>query len=395
MRTDRTSSPTRFRRRTVVSIATLGLLAGVVLVPSQEAGAASVTAHDPIGAISKVTAVTRGITMTGWAADPDARTSNVTVAALLDGKKTVTSVRTARVFTKATKKYHLGRTPGFSITARVPSGKHLLCLVVRNVRSGVDSLRKCVATPLGRGLTSRQRAAHNPIGKMTSAWANKKSVHYRGWATDRDYQNLPTRVVLYVDGRAAATVTTTADPLPRPAGAGYRSKFDILVPVQVVGTHVGCLWVVDVGLGSNTHLGCKAVDNRTPHGSSLAYTKAPSTNSKVLALAKKQKGKRYVWGATGPKTFDCSGLVMWTYKHYGIRTPRVSQDQVKSARLIPASHVRPGDLVFLHDTQGDVYHVGIYTKPGQMFAAIGRAYGVNYQTLWDPSSVTYGSFTHT
>ena len=75
--------------------------------------------------------------------------------------------------------------------------------------------------------------------------------------------------------------------------------------------------------------------------------------------------------------------------------PRVSEDQFAAARLIPASRAVPGDLVFTHDTEGDVYHVGIYTGPGMSVAAIDDAQGVDYQPIWDPANATYGSFTHT
>jgi cell wall-associated NlpC family hydrolase len=54
----------------------------------------------------------------------------------------------------------------------------------------------------------------------------------------------------------------------------------------------------------------------------------------------------------------------------------------------------PGDLVFMHDSVGDVYHVGIYLAPEKTVAAIDTQEGVNYQHLWDDSIVTYGSFTH-
>ena len=123
---------------------------------------------------------------------------------------------------------------------------------------------------------------------------------------------------------------------------------------------------------------------------------SPSTAilAKVAAEAKKHIGQPYVWGAVGPKKFDCSGLVVYSYKKFGFSTPRISEDQSRAARLIPASHARPGDLVFYHDTQGDVYHVGIYLSPGKTVAAIDEAEGVNYQRIWDPSSTTYGSFTH-
>jgi cell wall-associated NlpC family hydrolase len=62
--------------------------------------------------------------------------------------------------------------------------------------------------------------------------------------------------------------------------------------------------------------------------------------------------------------------------------------------LIPAARAVPGDLVFFHDNVGDVYHVAIYLSPGLTVAAIDTDQGVNYQKIWDPTSATYGSFTH-
>ena len=85
--------------------------------------------------------------------------------------------------------------------------------------------------------------------------------------------------------------------------------------------------------------------------------------------------------------------MVWSYGKYHYRTPRVSQDQVKAARLIPASRAVAGDLVFYHDSTGDVYHVGIYLAPGRSVAAIDTDEGVGYQRIGDPAA-TYGSFTH-
>ena len=116
----------------------------------------------------------------------------------------------------------------------------------------------------------------------------------------------------------------------------------------------------------------------------------------MVALAAKQLGSRYVWGGASPATgFDCSGLVMYTYKTgAGMQLPRVAQDQFLAARMIPAGRAVPGDLVFFHDQQGSVYHVGIYAAPGLMYAAVDEAEGVRYQQIWDPSSASYASFTH-
>ena len=119
-----------------------------------------------------------------------------------------------------------------------------------------------------------------------------------------------------------------------------------------------------------------------------------AVNTAALAEAKKHLGQPYVWGAEGPKSFDCSGLVMYSYSKFHVSTPRVSSDQFKAALKIPASRAVPGDLVFYHDKFGDVYHVGIYLAPGQTVAAIDPAEGVDYQTIWDPHTATYGSFTH-
>jgi cell wall-associated NlpC family hydrolase len=157
--------------------------------------------------------------------------------------------------------------------------------------------------------------------------------------------------------------------------------------------HIGCIWVVNVGIGNNTPLGCQARDTRGLAG--RGPVEVPKLNTQVVTEAKRHIGQSYVWGAEGPRTFDCSGLVMFSYGKFGFVTPRVSEDQARAARLIPASRAVPGDLVFMHDNLGDVYHVGIYLSPGQTVAAIDESSGVDYQKIWDPSIVTYGSFTHT
>jgi peptidoglycan DL-endopeptidase CwlO len=83
---------------------------------------------------------------------------------------------------------------------------------------------------------------------------------------------------------------------------------------------------------------------------------------KVIAYAGQQLGKPYQWGATGPDTFDCSGLTMMAYRAAGIAIPRTSQQQWAFGRQIPASQVQPGDLVFFAGSDGTMTspgHVGI------------------------------------
>jgi len=79
--------------------------------------------------------------------------------------------------------------------------------------------------------------------------------------------------------------------------------------------------------------------------------------------AKELLGKKYVWGATGPNTYDCSGFTQKIYDDLGIKLPRVSRDQAKQGKLLKFKELKKGDLVFFHTNRRKpkrVTHVGIY-----------------------------------
>jgi cell wall-associated NlpC family hydrolase len=86
----------------------------------------------------------------------------------------------------------------------------------------------------------------------------------------------------------------------------------------------------------------------------------------AVAAALSRIGSPYVWGAAGPNTFDCSGLVMWSYAHAGIALPHYSGAQYASTQHIAISQLQPGDLVFPADP-GE--HVAMYTGGGQIVVA--------------------------
>lgn len=79
-----------------------------------------------------------------------------------------------------------------------------------------------------------------------------------------------------------------------------------------------------------------------------------------------QQLKPYVWGAEGPSSYDCSGLVMAAYQQVGINLPHYTGDQWTSGRHISRAEIRPGDLVFFYS---DLHHVGIYVGGGMMVHA--------------------------
>jgi hypothetical protein len=382
----------RALRLTVPLVAASAAAALLVPVPAVANPAGP---HDPFGHVDSISAPADGqLTALGWAAEPDAVGGLVTVLGLVDGR-VVTSTVTNVARPDVARIRHTGPRTGFRLTMAVPTtGIHTACIAARNFGSGVDTVLRCVPTPLGTVLTAAQTATHNPVGKFESASMTATGLRVVGWAGDLDYRIRPVTVVLYLDGRPARTLyTSLARPLvSQKYGVGPKSGYAPTVSVAP-GAHLVCVWLVNIGLGKNVLSGCRAVDTRGVAGSGTVTV--PTVNKKVVAEANRHLGQRYVWGAAGPTTFDCSGLVQYSYRIAGRTTPRIAADQFTAARVIPASRAVPGDLVFYHDAVGSVYHVGIYIGNGMTDAAVDEANGVRHQAVWSPTAATYGSFTHT
>ncbi|MEU9148225.1 NlpC/P60 family protein [Streptomyces sp. NPDC048349] len=94
----------------------------------------------------------------------------------------------------------------------------------------------------------------------------------------------------------------------------------------------------------------------------------PSSGRAMAAVmaARAAVGRPYVWGSTGPSGFDCSGLMVWSYRQAGVSLPRTSQAQRHAGRQVPLSQARPGDLVTY---RSDASHVGMYVGNGQVVHA--------------------------
>jgi cell wall-associated NlpC family hydrolase len=116
------------------------------------------------------------------------------------------------------------------------------------------------------------------------------------------------------------------------------------------------------------------------------------TAASAIQFALAQIGKPYVWGATGPDAFDCSGLMLRAYQAAGITLPRVSADQYHAGALLPVADAQPGDLMFLATDPTDpatIHHVFMYLGDNQIVEAPYQGHPVHQTTMnWhDPQLV--------
>jgi cell wall-associated NlpC family hydrolase len=105
----------------------------------------------------------------------------------------------------------------------------------------------------------------------------------------------------------------------------------------------------------------------------------------AVRVAMAQLGKPYVFGAEGPSTFDCSGLVQYAYAHAGVALPRTARPQYRATPAVPPSQLLPGDLLFFATDKSNwdtIHHVGIYLGGGKMVHAPTTGDVVRVAPVW-------------
>jgi cell wall-associated NlpC family hydrolase len=111
---------------------------------------------------------------------------------------------------------------------------------------------------------------------------------------------------------------------------------------------------------------------------------APPASGRAAAAfsaAQSKLGSPYVYGASGPSSFDCSGLTSWAYAQAGVSIPRTSEAQATiGTRIYDQSQLKVGDLVFFY---GDIHHVGLYAGNGQVLHAPHTGAVVRYEAMSD------------
>jgi peptidoglycan DL-endopeptidase CwlO len=128
---------------------------------------------------------------------------------------------------------------------------------------------------------------------------------------------------------------------------------------KITGVLIGLTMLCTVLIGSRT----MASAATAKHHLSLEH--------RALDRGMTRRGDPYVFGAAGPHSFDCSGLVQWSYRQVGKHLPRTSQQQWHIGRRIRVGpgQLRKGDLIFMYPTSSGPDHVGEYVGSGDMLNA--------------------------
>ena len=116
---------------------------------------------------------------------------------------------------------------------------------------------------------------------------------------------------------------------------------------------------------------------------SSSGTSSTAVRDKIISFAETKLGSPYVWGATGPNTFDCSGFVGFVFKKAAdVNLPRVSSSQATFKPRISSMNMTKGDLVFFETTgKGRISHVGIYMGNRQFIHASSGSKRVTVSSL--------------
>lgn len=124
---------------------------------------------------------------------------------------------------------------------------------------------------------------------------------------------------------------------------------------------------------------------RNPQSAEIVNTNSStSVGKQIVDYAKGYLGCKYVYGGSGPNTFDCSGFTMYVYKHFGISLSHSATAQSKRGTYVSKEDLQPGDLVFFKDyqTMDGIGHCGIYIGGGEFIhASSGTGYCVKISTL--------------
>ncbi|MFJ3679851.1 C40 family peptidase [Streptomyces diastaticus] len=186
--------------------------------------------------------------------------------------------------------------------------------------------------------------------RPSQGWGTRAQILDPVYASERFYRGL-----LKVRGWQSMRVTDAAQAVQRSGFPEAYAKHEPRAVAIVAASSTG-------GRGGGVE---QAAVTAESSGCTPVSVPISTTTSGTVRAALAQVGKPYVWGATGPDSFDCSGLIVYAWERTGWRlTVRTSQAMHGVAVPVPAGQERPGDLIFSQFGAGGPGHVMMVVRPG-------------------------------
>jgi peptidoglycan DL-endopeptidase CwlO len=133
------------------------------------------------------------------------------------------------------------------------------------------------------------------------------------------------------------------------------------------------------GVGYTPRAGTSGGSSDFGNGSGASLPPPSNAAQAAIYYATQELGKPYVYGGSGPSSFDCSGLTAWAWGHAGHGLPHSSEQQYYDTTFVSVSQLQPGDLVFYGSPP---HHVGIYVGGGRMIDALHTGTNVEYDSIY-------------
>jgi peptidoglycan DL-endopeptidase CwlO len=190
--------------------------------------------------------------------------------------------------------------------------------------------------------------------------------------------------VLEIDNQASERLSTLQLDQIAAARAQVTAKEEIVTVDQLqaeINSKVNAIHAKLDVLNSSAYSQAMAIFDQTGQYPDVVLPEATTVGTIALRWALSVRGDWYQWGAAGPTTFDCSGLVVWAFAHEGISLPHYTGSLWNSGMHVSRADLEPGDLVFFF---ADISHVGIYIGNGLMVDAPSTGQQVQVQPVfWD------------
>ena len=219
--------------------------------------------------------------------------------------------------------------------------------------------------PQTRAALQRAQRSHGlpPTGRLDAATA--KALGLRAARAPRAHvPTLDRATIIAAQRKLGVTADGVVGPQTRAAVSAFERKQGLPVDGQL-DTAV----LQRLGVGSKTS---------SPGAEPVQQSSGVAA---AVSAARSKIGSPYQSGATGPSSFDCSGLVVWAMGKAGISVPRTSFDQYRTGTSISRSQIQSGDLVFFNTAGPGASDVGIATGPTTVVSA--TTHGVREHAIFD------------